>query len=230
LDKEPAILIIEDEPQIRRFLKASLPAEGYHLLEAGTGQEGITMIANLSPAVVLLDLGLPDLDGIDVTRRIREWSQVPIIVLSARGDEVDKIEALDAGANDYITKPFSIGELLARIRVVMRPQLKPEAGQSEPEFTFGAVRIDFASRQVFRDGVEIHLTPIEYKLLGFLVRHRGKVITHKQLLTEVWGQGYARQTQYLRVFMGNLRHKLERDPAKPKHLTTDPGVGYRFRE
>lgn len=230
MTRNPVILIIDDEPQIRRFLKASLPSEGYSILEATDGASGIFMTASHNPDVVLLDLGLPDLDGIELTNRIREWSQVPIIVLSARGEESDKIEALDAGANDYLTKPFGIGELLARIRVVLRSQQRSSSSIQETEIHFGDVRVDLECRQVFRSGDEVHLTKTEYKLLVTLLRHRGKVITHKQLLTEVWGAPYAKQTQYLRVFMGNLRHKLERDPAKPKHLTTEPGVGYRFRE
>jgi two-component system KDP operon response regulator KdpE len=188
------------------------------------------MIASHNPSVVLLDLGLPDIDGLEVTKRVREWSDVPIIVLSARGNEKDKIEALDFGADDYVTKPFGLGELLARIRVVLRPGKSEVEASAEPQFQFGENRIDFARRQVFKGHEEVHLTPTEYKLLTVLVRHRGKVITHKQLVTEVWGPMHARQTHYARVYMGYLRQKLEENPSKPRFLTTEPGVGYRFRE
>lgn len=221
------ILVIDDEPPIRRFLRASFDPLEYELIEAETGAEGLRLTATRNPQVVLLDLGLPDVDGVEVAKSMREWSKVPIIVLSARGQEQDKIRALDAGADDYLTKPFGIGELLARIRVALRHVRPNEA--LEPTFEAFGVKIDFSTRQVWRDGVEQHLTPIEYKLLQTLARHAGKVITHRHLLTEVWGEAYADENHYLRVYMGQLRHKLEQDPAQPRLLTTEPGVGYRLR-
>ena len=222
------IVVIDDELQMRRFLKASFDPADTELLEAEAGEEGMRLIARVNPDVVLLDLGLPDIDGIDVTRRLREWTEVPIIVLSARGREKDKIEALDAGADDYLTKPFGVGELLARIRVTLRHAARSKGATPDPEFVSGNLRVDVAMRQVFVDGVQIHLTPIEFKLLGMLVRHAGMVLTHKQLLAEVWGPAYSDETHYLRVYMGQLRHKLETDPARPRHITTEPGVGYRL--
>ncbi|RYG41519.1 response regulator, partial [bacterium] len=216
------ILVIDDEPPIRRFLRASLDPEEFVLIEAGSGQEGIRMAATKNPDVILLDLGLPDMDGIEVARALREWSEVPIIVLSAREREQDKIEALDVGADDYLTKPFGVGELMARIRVALRHAGKKET--PEPVVEAGSLRIDLAARQVFRDGEEVHLTPNEYKLLAVLARHAGRVVLHKQLLREVWGEAYLEESHYLRVFMGQLRHKLEDDPAQPRYLTTEPGV------
>lgn len=227
MDKIAKLLIIEDETAIRRFLRAGLETGGYQFVEAETGEEGIRQVAAYNPDLVLLDLGLPDLDGLEVTKRIREWSQVPIIVISARGQEQDKVSALDCGANDYLTKPFSMGELHARIRVALRQQRSGE--EQIGEVIAGALRIDFAARSVFRDGKEVHFTPLEYKLLAILMLNAGKVLTHKQLLTAVWGPAYVRETHYLRVFMKQLRHKLEQDPARPQYLTTEPGVGYRFR-
>lgn len=221
------ILVIDDETAIRRFLKASLDPVEYRLLEAADGQSGMRLVATENPEVVLLDLGLPDLDGIEVARSLREWTQVPIIVLSVRGQESDKIAALDAGADDYLTKPFGIGELLARVRVALRHSARTEPGEPTvvtPEFT-----IDFSSRTVTRKGEEVHLTPNEYKLLQVLARNQGRVVTHRQLLREVWGEAYLEESHYLRVYMGQLRHKLEPDPAQPRFLITEPGVGYRFR-
>ena len=222
------ILLIEDEIEIRRFLRASLGASDYELIEAATGEEGIRLASTRQPDLIILDLGLPDMDGLEVTRRLREWSKVPLIVLSARLKEGDKIAALDAGADDYLTKPFGVGELLARIRVALRHALGATSAQSEAVFTTGGLRVDLAKRQVFVGEAEVHLTPIEYKLLVLLVQHAGKVLTHPHLLREVWGPGYANESHYLRVYMGQLRHKLEADPARPKYLLNEPGVGYRL--
>jgi len=229
MDRVPRLLIIEDEVAIRRFLRAGL-GDGYELIEAESGEEGVRKAAKSNPDLVLLDLGLPDIDGLEVTRRIREWSQVPIIVLSARGQDEDKITALDHGANDYLTKPFSMGELLARVRVALRPTLGSDnEDENSGEVTAGPIKIDFSTRQVSLNGKDVHLTPLEYKLLVALIQNAGKVLTHKQLLTKVWGPAYSKETHYLRVFMKELRHKLEQDPARPQFLTTEPGVGYRFR-
>jgi len=224
------VLVVDDEVAIRRFLRAGLDVEAYELLEAGTGQEAITQAAMRAPDLMLLDLGLPDIDGFEVVRRIREWSSLPIIVLSAREKEGDKIKALDAGADDYITKPFSMGELLARIRVALRRN-HPAAGDGEESVVeVGDLRIDFARRCVALAGVEVKLTPIEYRLLIALARRAGRVMTREQLLREVWGPAYTTQHHYLRVYMAQLRHKLERTPARPRVLLTEPGVGYRLRE
>jgi len=224
---KPVILLIEDERQMRRFLRVSLAADGYDLIEAETAAEGMTLAASHNPDIVLLDLGLPDGDGLQVTERLREWTAVPILVISARGQEADKIKALDAGADDYLTKPFGVGELLARIRVALRRAATADDGQSL--FTLGELRVDLARRHVLVSQKEVHLTPIEYKLLALLVKHAGLVLTHRQLLREVWGPHHTEQTQYLRVYMGQLRHKLERDPSRPQYLLTEPGVGYRLR-
>jgi two-component system KDP operon response regulator KdpE len=228
--KEPAatVLLIEDEPQMRRFLRAALENQPYTLVEAGTAREGLAQAASRAPELVLLDLGLPDGDGITVARQIREWSAVPIIVLSARGREQDKVAALDAGADDYLTKPFGVGELLARMRVALRHARRKDAGPDAPEFTLGELRVDFEHRRVRRGGADVHLTPTEYKLLCELVRNAGRVLTHRHLLKEVWGINYINQTAYLRVYMAQLRHKLEDDPTRPRFLLTEPGVGYRF--
>jgi two-component system KDP operon response regulator KdpE len=222
----PRILMIEDEAPIRRFLRVSLGNENYEVSEAETAEKGIKMAASLPPDLIVLDLGLPDLDGMEVIGRLREWSSVPIIVLSARGREDDKVKALDAGADDYLTKPFSVSELLARVRVALRRMAANEAG--EPEFTVQNLRVDLGRRQVFLDEREIHLTPIEYRLLTTLIKHAGKVITHRQLLKEVWGPNSVFETHYLRVYMGHLRHKIEADSARPTILLTEPGVGYRL--
>ena len=223
------ILLIEDEPQMLRLLRIILQSQGYGLVESPTGQEGLMQAATRAPDVVLLDLGLPDIDGLEVTRRLREWSDVPIIVISAREQEQDKIKALDAGADDYLTKPFGAGELMARIRVAMRRKALREAGQHESIFTLGNLRVDLARRQVFLNEKEVHLTPIEYKLLTVLIKNAGKVLTHRQLLKEVWGPPYLTETQYLRVYMAQLRHKLEADPARPSFLINELGVGYRLK-
>jgi two-component system KDP operon response regulator KdpE len=224
---EPAIVLIEDEPQIRRFLRATLTTQGYRLFEAGTAADGLVEAATRQPEVVIVDLGLPDGDGLDVIRRVREWSAVPIIVLSARGQENDKVAALDAGADDYVSKPFGTSELLARIRVALRHA----AGASRAEdavFKVGDLSVDRGRRQVTVAGREVHLTPIEYKLLTELVRHAGKVLTHRQLLKEVWGPSHLEEAHYLRVYMAQLRRKLEADPARPRYLLTEPAVGYRL--
>ncbi|HEU4583222.1 MAG TPA: response regulator [Polyangiaceae bacterium] len=223
----PVVLLIEDERQMRRFLRVSLSANGYQLIEAETAAEGMTLAASHNPELILLDLGLPDLDGLEVTQRLREWTQVPLIVISARGQEEDKIKALDAGADDYLTKPFGVGELLARIRVSLRRASATDDGQ--PVFTLGDLKVDLFRRQVLVGGKEVHLTPIEYKLVALLVKHAGRVLTHRQLLREVWGPHHSEQTQYLRVYMGQLRHKLESNPSRPQYLVTEPGVGYRLR-
>jgi two-component system, OmpR family, KDP operon response regulator KdpE len=222
------VLIVEDEQEIVRFLRAALTAAGYVVRVAGTGQDGLTEAATRSPDLIILDLGLPDLDGIEVTRRVREWSRVPIIVLSARGQERDKVEALDAGADDYLTKPFAVGELLARLRVAARHALQD--GGAEPVVEVGELRIDRARHEVTLAGTALKLTPTEFKLLAALARTPGRVVTHAQLLREVWGPGFVRQHHYLRVHMGNLRHKLEPIPSRPRYLLTEPGVGYRLKD
>ncbi len=223
----PLVLAIEDEPQMLRFLKASLESHDFRFVEAPTAREGLTQATGRNPDIILLDLGLPDADGIDLTRRIREWSSTPIVVISARGREQDKIAALDAGADDYLTKPFGMGELLARMRVALRHAAK--AGQpDEPVFTLGDLRVDLAGRRVFVRGAEVRLTPTEYKLLAVMVRQAGKVLTHRYLLKEVWGAQATDQTANLRVYMTQLRHKLEATPAQPRFLLTEPGVGYRL--
>jgi two-component system KDP operon response regulator KdpE len=222
----PVVLVIEDEPQIRRFLRASLDAEGFAVEEAASGEQGLAMAANRKAEVVILDLGLPDLDGVEVIRRLRAWSAVPVIVLSARAQEKDKVAALDAGADDYVAKPFGIGELLARLRVALRHAARP--GGESAVFEAGGLRVDLAARRVTRAGEEVHLTPIEYRLLAELVKHAGKVLTQRHLLKEVWGPGYLERPHYLRVHMANLRGKLEADPARPKRLLTETGVGYRL--
>ncbi len=223
------MLVIEDELPIRRFLRASLTANGYEMIESAAGEEGLLLAASRNPDVVILDLGLPDMDGLDVTKRLREWATMPIIVLSARGKENDKIAALDAGADDYLTKPFGVGELLARLRVALRRSMK--RGSNAPaEFAVGELKIDFARRQVMLHEQLVHLTPIEYKLLVMLATNAGKVITHQHLLKEVWGPAYASESHYLRVYMRQLRHKIESEPAQPRYLLTEPGVGYRLAD
>ncbi|MEQ8510678.1 MAG: response regulator [Rhodospirillaceae bacterium] len=222
------ILIIDDEPQIRRFLKASLGAHDYDVVEAGDGKSALKTCTVESPDLVILDLGLPDIDGLEVISQIREWSQVPIIVLSIRSDESDKVDALDRGANDYVTKPFGMAELMARMRVVLR-----QAGGSEsaddPIIRAANLEVDLSKRLVLLSGSPVRLSRKEYNLLRILISHPNKVISHQQILTEVWGPGYVEETQYLRVYIGHLRQKLEADPANPKVFVTEPGVGYRFK-
>jgi two-component system KDP operon response regulator KdpE len=229
VEEKELILLIEDEPQMRRFLRITLQSQGYRFVEAATAREGLMQATTRNPDVVLLDLGLPDLDGLEVTKRLREWSHIPIIVISAREQEQDKVRALDAGADDYLTKPFNAGELLARIRVALRHAARQNTDQNEPVFALRNLRVDLALRQVYVDDKEVHLTPIEYKLLMVLVRHAGKVITHTQLLKEVWGPAHVNEVQYLRVYMTQLRHKLEADPARPQFLMNEPGIGYRLK-
>ena len=227
-DLAPRILVIEDEPKMRKVLQAARQAHNYECTEAATGNDGIRQASLRPPDLVILDLGLPDMDGLEVTRRIRAWSQVPILVLSARGDESDKVAALDAGADDYITKPFGVGELAARIRAALRRESQGNEGADGAVFDVGGLRVDLARRLVHVSEREVRLTPTEYRLLSTLVKHAGKVLTHQQLLTEVWGPSHANETQYLRVYMGQLRRKLEVDPAQPRHLLTEPGIGYRL--
>jgi len=226
----PLILLIEDEPQMRRFLRTALDANDYRLVEAETAKEGLAHATSRNPDVILLDLGLPDRDGLEVTRELREWTATPIIVLSARGREEDKVKALDLGADDYLTKPFGVDELLARIRVALRHAAMPPGAPPEPVFEVGELRVDLAARRVWRAGEEVHLTPTEYKLLTTLVRHAGKVLTHRQLLKDVWGATYANQSHYVRVYMAQLRQKIEADPARPRLLLPEPGVGSRLRD
>ena len=225
----PLVLVIEDEPQMLRFLRPALEGHGYRMIEARSGRDGLTEAATRSPDVVLLDLGLPDLDGLAVTARLREWTQTPIVVISARGREEDKVAALDAGADDYVTKPFGVPELLARLRVALRHAARAD-GAEAPRFTIGDLEIDLEKRRVLRAGEAVHLTPIEYRLLAELARHAGKVLTHSHLLKQVWGPASAQQSHYLRVYMAQLRRKLEEDPARPRILLTELGVGYRLRE
>jgi len=225
----PLLLLIEDDLRMRRFLRASLHDQGFRLLEAETGETGIELARNHTPDVILLDLGLPDLDGIQVTERLRGWTRIPIIVISARGRETDKVLALDAGADDYLTKPFGVSELLARIRVALRHAEELPSGEA-PVLEIGGLRMDLDRHQVTREDREIRLTPIEYKLLTLLARHPGKVLTHRQILKEVWGPAALEQTHYLRVYMAQLRRKIEKDPARPHLLVTEPGVGYRLHD
>jgi two-component system KDP operon response regulator KdpE len=224
------ILVIEDDPPMRRFLGTALRAQTYRVIEAASAREGLAQTGGRNPAVILLDLGLPDGDGLDLTPRLRACTRAPIIVISARGREQDKVTALDRGADDYLTKPFGVPELLARVRVALRHATTTDGEPAPPVFEAGPVRVDLMRRRVFRKGVEVHLTPTEYKLLAAMIRHAGRVVTHRQLLEEVWGGNYAGQTHYLRVYMAQLRHKLEPDPARPRLLSTEPGVGYRLDE
>ena len=222
----PRVLVVDDEQAIRRFLRTSLTANGYEVFEAANGEQALAGVVSHRPDVIILDLGLPDIDGVEVTARLREWSQLPIIILSVREREPDKIAALDAGADDYLTKPFGVGELMARLRVVLR---RMALSQDEPAYMIGKLAIDLARRLVTVDGQEVQLTPTEYDLLRVLATHAGKVLTHQQLLRQVWGMGYEAEAHLLRVNISNLRHKLEPDPARPQYITTEPGVGYRLR-
>jgi len=221
-----SVLIVEDEKQIRRFVRTSLEAQGHKVFEAQTAKEGLVEAGTRKPDLVVLDLGLPDLDGVEFIRDLRGWSAVPVIVLSARSNETDKIAALDAGADDYLTKPFGVGELLARVRVALRRIATGPEGDAVVEF--GEVRVDLANRLVTRASAQVHLTALEYRLLAVLARNLGKVITQRQLLRDVWGPSHVEHSHYLRIYMGQLRHKLENDPARPRHLLTETGVGYRL--
>jgi two-component system, OmpR family, KDP operon response regulator KdpE len=221
----PEILIIDDELQIRRLLRVTLEGAGYRVREAATGALGLNEAAVQRPDAVILDLGLPDADGLDVLSRLREWSGLPVLILSVRGEEAQKIAALDAGADDYLTKPFGGGELLARLRVLLR---RAQPAGEVSIVSFGDVEVDYAKRTVTRAGEEVHLTAKEYALLRLLLQHRGKVVTHRQLLRDLWGEKAEDQTHYLRVYMTHLRQKLEPDPSRPRHLKTESGIGYRF--
>jgi two-component system KDP operon response regulator KdpE len=222
----PTVLVVEDEPEIRRFLRSALGAEDYRVVEAETGERGVIDAGTHKPDLAIVDLGLPDIDGVEVIRRIRAWSPIPIIVLSARAQERAKVDALDAGADDYVTKPFGVGELLARVRVALRHVSRSDTGKSV--LVMGRARVDLERRTASRDGQEVHLTPIEFRLLTCLAQHLGMVVTHRQMLREVWGPSHAEDTHYLRVYMKQLREKLEDDPVRPLHLLTETGVGYRL--
>lgn len=229
---KPLILVVEDDPPILSFLRASLTTQGYRLLEVTRGQEAISQAASHVPDLMILDLGLPDIDGMVVLRNLRTWSSMPVVIVSARGQERAKVEALDAGADDYLTKPFGTGELLARIRVAFRHR-NARGRSAVPEqsiYEVSGLRVDLEARIVTVDGNEVHLTPTEFRLVALLIQNAGKILTHKFLLSEVWGPGSADRTQYLRVFMANLRRKIERDPADPRYLLTEVGVGYRLRD
>ena len=223
----PEVLVIDDEVQIRRLLRVTLEGAGFRVRETDRGELGLAEAATKRPDAIVLDLGLPDLPGIEVLKRLREWSRLPVLILSVRGQEADKIEALDAGADDYLSKPFGGGELLARLRAMLRRVQSPE---EESSLSFGDVEIDFARRVVTKAGTVVKLTPKEYGLLRLLVLHRGRVITHRQILRELWGPKAEEQTQYLRVYMTHLRQKLEDDPTQPRFLRTESGIGYRFNE
>lgn len=228
MSNSATIIVIEDEAQIRRFLRTTLASEGYQVFEAETGKQGLTEASTRKPDLIILDLGLPDMDGVEVVKGIRAWSSVPVIILSARSQESDKISALDAGADDYLVKPFGAGELLARIRVALRHVSAPASGEDAGIFTVDELKVDMTHRKITVGGAEVHLTPIEYRLLTVLVKHAGKVLTHRLLLQEVWGPNYVERAHYLRIYMGALRHKLEKDPARPRFLLTEVGVGYRL--
>ncbi|QQK72926.1 two-component system response regulator KdpE [Pectobacterium versatile] len=223
---QATILIVEDEKEIRRFVRQALEGEGCRVFDAETMQRGLLEAATRKPDLIILDLGLPDGNGIDYIRDLRQWSSLPVIVLSARTDEQDKIDALDAGADDYLTKPFGIGELLARLRVALRRHSNTQ--QETPLVSFGNITVDLLNRQVNRNGQELHLTPIEFRLLATLLASPGKVLTQRQLLTQVWGPNAVEHSHYLRIYMGHLRQKLESDPARPRHLLTETAIGYRF--
>ena len=226
-DTPARVLIVEDDPGIRRFVRQALEADGYQVFETDTVKRGLIEAGTRKPDLIVLDLGLPDGDGISLIRDVRGWSSMPIIVLSARTDETDKIDALDAGADDYLVKPFSVGELMARTRVALRRHARTGVDQ-QSVLSFGECEIDLARRLVRRRGEHLHLTPVEYKLAAALIGHEGQVLTHRQLLREVWGPGSVEHNHYLRIYMGHLRRKLEVDPAQPEHFLTETGVGYRF--
>jgi two-component system KDP operon response regulator KdpE len=224
-EPRPTILIVEDEPEIRRFLRSSLGAEGFRVVESPNGERGTIDAGVHKPDLAIVDLALPDLDGVELIRRIRTWSPMPIVVLSARAQEHSKIQALDAGADDYVTKPFGIGELLARVRVALRHAARSPEGEV---LVLGDTTVQLSKRRIVRNGAEIHLTPIEFRVLARLAKHLGMIVTHRQLLTEVWGPSHAGDTHYLRVYMKQLRDKVEPDPVRPRYLLTETGVGYRL--
>lgn len=228
IENKYAILVIDDEPPLQKFLRVTLESHGFHVIEASTGESGIRHAANDQPDLIILDLGLPDMDGIEVTRRIREWSAIPIIVVSARGKEQDKVVALDAGADDYLTKPFGVAELIARVRVAVRHIASARQDTGDPVFQVGQLRVDLARREVKVADKVVRLTPNEFRLLAVLVKHAGMVMTHRQLLRDVWGPGSGDETHYLRVYINQLRQKLEADAAQPRYLITETGVGYRL--
>ena len=225
----PLVLVVEDDRRMRKYLRATLADQRFRVVDAENGSQGLIQASGHNPDLVILDYGLPDLDGIQVTTKLREWTTAPILMLSARDEEYDKVAALDAGANDYLTKPFGTGELLARIRVWLRHTQRASADSLDSTLEVGELRIDFAKRLAFVGDREIRLTPTQYKLFGMMMRNAGKVLTHEQILFTVWGPAYTKETQYLRVYMGQLRQKLESDPARPRYLVTEPGVGYRLR-
>ena len=228
-ERKPTVLVVEDEEQMRKFVRISLAANGYRVIEAKTGSEGLAQAVAHTPDLVLLDLGLPDIDGIQIVKNLRAWNTEPIIIISARGQEESKVEALDTGADDYLTKPFGSAELLARIRVALRHAARSRDVPSTVVAIGEDIRVDLVRRLVFLKDQEVHLTQTEYKLLVVLVKHAGMVMTHRHLLEQVWGPGHAQQMQYLRVYMTQLRHKLEKEPAQPRHLITETGVGYRLK-
>jgi two-component system KDP operon response regulator KdpE len=223
-----SILVIEDEQSLRKFLRVTLGSQNYRVIEATNGEDGLHQAAMGQPDLIILDLGLPDIDGLEVTKRLREWTTIPIVVVSARGKEQDKVVALDAGADDYLTKPFGVSELLARVRVALRHAAKGKEGSGEAVFEIGPLRVDLSRREVMLDRKVLHLTPNEFRLLAVLVKNAGRVLTHQHLLREVWGPGSDGENHYLRVYMNQLRQKLEADPSRPKYFLTEPGVGYRL--
>ncbi len=226
---QPTVLVVEDDPAIHKFLRISLEVQGYRLIESKTAKDGLLQAATRNPNVIILDLGLPDMDGIEFTRQVRQWSSVPIIVVSARREEQDKVGALDAGADDYLTKPFSVSELQARLRAVLRRKTNGSEKES-PILQVGDLSMDVAKHLVKRGDREIHLTPNEYRLLAFLMRNAGRVVTHHQLLKEIWGPDATEETHYLRVYVNQLRQKIEPNPTQPQYLLTEPGIGYRMME
>jgi two-component system KDP operon response regulator KdpE len=225
----PLVLVVEDDRRMRKYLRATLTDQRFRVVDAESGSEGLIQASGHNPDLVILDFGLPDFDGIQVTTKLREWTAAPILMLSARDEEHDKVAALDAGANDYLTKPFGTGELLARIRVWLRLTQRANSDSLDSTLSVGELRIDFGKRLAFVGDREVRLTPTQYKLFGTMMRNAGKVLTHEQILFSVWGPAYTKETQYLRVYMGQLRQKLETDPARPRYLVTEPGVGYRLR-
>lgn len=225
----PVVVVIEDDPQMRRFLRTGLASQGFQVHEAETGRQGLIEVGTRKPDLVILDLGLPDMDGVDVVKAIRDWTALPILILSARTAEQDKIDALDAGADDYLTKPFGQGELLARLRVALRHAAASSESAQGEVFRTGNLRVDLQKRLVWVDEAEVHLTPIQYRLLSVLAKHAGKVLTHRQILKEVWGPAYVEHAHYLRIYMSQLRQKLEADPTQPRYLLTESGVGYRLK-